>query len=491
MMAATPARRRSVDDIPLFTEPANALEHPLAKRCEPNCPPEIAAAYAGKPQVTGAKPNSDPLADCSRWNDALVLVSGDKPHYRVLDTGEKIGLATVNDALTKYIPPDEKGRKLPAKTYLQQCCDIPRVVASLYYPPGGRLFQLDGKQFANEFRPSTIPAAKPKSEWTSEDAEAVETIKQHIDLLCGGRPEVAQHLFRWFAHNVQKLGVKIKHVPLIVGRQGDGKTLLSDMMGCVLGSANCKVTELKSTNFNNWATGAALCTLEEISITGTERDARYNALKAPITNDIIEIQFKGADCVNVMNTTNYLAFSNKVDALPLEQGDRRWFVIFTPWGKDAQAMQDTFQRVVGMVPDDWFAKVANAFRNHASAIRQNFLDADLSNFNRHAPAPETDEKRTMRQSSIYGLEAAVIAILEAKPKGVTDNVLSLAALRQEVGLYEGQETSGQRIAAQLLNLNQGWKRWESAFKWHGQVVAIYGRGEQMSGEAIRKVLDAS
>lgn len=429
----------------------------------------------------------DPLADVTKWKDQIVYIASQKV-FRVIDMGLDVNNNGANIMLTKYIEPGKSGRRQRATDYIEQTGCLDTVVGAIYHPLAGRRFEIAGQQFVNEFRASTVPLAKDKAAFTEADREAVSTVKQHIQLISENRTEVYEHLILWMAHNVQHLGLKIKHAPLIVGCQGDGKTMIADMLGSVIGSKNIYSTELKSMDFNSWATDAALCVFEEIYLTGADREKRYNALKACITNEVVEVQKKGIDCRNVPNTTNQLAFSNKVNAMPLEPTDRRWMIILTPWGNNVEKLKNIIRDHTGLGDEEYFTKVGNAIKNHIPAIRRWLLDVDLKGFNRHGRAPDTPEKKLMRQAGMYGVESAISAILTSDQLGITENVVSTVHLRRAVEEYEGDRVSGQKIVSQLLSLNQGWTRWYEKFKFNEEVTAIYGRGKELSSDKIREVL---
>lgn len=158
-------------------------------------------------------------------------------------------------------------------------------------------------------------------------------VMRHLNLLCGGREPVVQTLVDWMAHNVQHPGVKVRWAPLIKGVEGDGKTVLGSIMAAVMGRSNVRNVSPKvlGTDFTGWAEGSCVAVLEEIKLTGHNRYDILNALKPFVTNDSIEVHRKGKDTYDAVNTTNYIAFTNYPDALPLTDTDRRWWIVFSPF----------------------------------------------------------------------------------------------------------------------------------------------------------------
>jgi hypothetical protein len=117
---------------------------------------------------------------------------------------------------------------------------------------------------------------------------AVDTFMRHLRLVCNGREEIVAHIVDFMAFCVQNPGIKIRHAILFKGIEGDGKSLLGNLMTQVMGHANVKQISPKvlGTDFSDWAHGACMGVLEEIHLTGITATTSMNAIKAPITNDI-------------------------------------------------------------------------------------------------------------------------------------------------------------------------------------------------------------
>src|SRR3546814_4251654 len=55
-----------------------------------------------------------------------------------------------------------------------------------------------------------------------------------------------------------------------------------------------------------------------------------NELKTVITGDVLRIRRMRTDTYEVPNGLNLLCFTNHENAVPIEQGDRRWLTLFSP-----------------------------------------------------------------------------------------------------------------------------------------------------------------
>jgi hypothetical protein len=90
----------------------------------------------------------------------------------------------------------------------------------------------------------------------------------------------------------------------------------------------------------------------------------------------IAVHPKGKAEINVVNTMNYIAFTNHNDALPLSDTDRRWMVIFTPLQRARRSSRRcarwsyTWRRT--------WNKLHAAINSHFASLRRWLLDHRVS-----------------------------------------------------------------------------------------------------------------
>ena len=298
---------------------------------------------------------------------------------------------------------------------------VPTVTRGMYLPWAGPRFTEAGIDCVNTYRPSTTPT--PVAQLSADGRGAIEIVKRHFDFLAGGRAEVVQTLIDWMAHNVQHPGVKIRWAPLWKGVEGDGKTVMGELMASVMGRVNVKNVSPKvlGTDFTGWAQGSALVVLEEIKLSGHNRYDILNALKPFITNSSIEVHRKGKDTTDSINTTNYIAFTNYADALPLTDTDRRWWIVFTPFATSSD-MADAVAGVAASL-GAYFDALHDAIQKNPAELRRWLLDHQISaSFKPNGSAPMTDEKALMVSSAMRDDEATVREILAESASGNVQGV---------------------------------------------------------------------
>ena len=135
-----------------------------------------------------------------------------------------------------------------------------------------------------------------------------------------------------------------------------------------------------------------------------DKGDRYSAIdkqKEFISNDRFQVEGKGVKPRNVVNTSSKLMFTNHINALPLDENQRRYLVVST----QAENHLD-MSRVYGTVKEreKFFANVYRAVENHGPAIKRWFMDWEISpafNHKGHAPL-DTRAFREMREASTDG-----------------------------------------------------------------------------------------
>jgi hypothetical protein len=138
------------------------------------------------------------------------------------------------------------------------------------------------------------------------------------------------HVLDYLALLVQRPADKIHFALLIRGAQGTGKSWIGRLMEKIVGSRNTvrPSNEEVVSHWTAWMEGAQLAVIEELMTLGRKEVA--NRLKPAITDPTIRIEEKNCSLYSIPNCLNFISFTNHEDALPIEHGDRRWLVVFSP-----------------------------------------------------------------------------------------------------------------------------------------------------------------
>lgn len=207
------------------------------------------------------------------------------------------------------------------------------------------------------------------------------------------------HVLDYLALLVQRPADKIHFALLIRGAQGTGKSWIGRLMEKIVGSRNTvrPSNEEVVSHWTAWMEGAQLAVIEELMTLGRKEVA--NRLKPAITDPTIRIEEKNCSLYSIPNCLNFISFTNHEDALPIEHGDRRWLVVFSPARpRDGAYYQGLFEFLNG---------------DGAAYVKHWLLKRKVA-LNPHGVAPFTAGKEAMRRLSIGDAEAYLLELFEER-----------------------------------------------------------------------------
>ena len=427
------------------------------------------------------------------WAKPFCWVTSQDAFYNT-NNGEFLSLRSFDVAYGRMMPISASGRRVSAAEQSTQFWNMPIVEQVGYRPDCGAFFDWDGVKYANLYSDTSLPQL---SAYTPAGVAGIDAFQKMLWDMCGHRAEVYFNLLYWMAHNVQRPGVKIRWAPIIKGVHGDGKTLSTVVLRAAMGHRNLSTTSnsniSNSGGFTDWAVRGAVNVIEEIMLTGKQRHQLYNAMKEFISNNIVDVNVKGAQPRQHWNCTNHWANTNHNDALPLEPTDRRWFVIFTPWASLAEMM-----RYCGLDAAGWKARTdaIDHAKNHcAGELRAWFLSVDIpASFDINGSAMMTPEKHRMLASSKDDAESVIESIISEGSVGITKKVVSsghlskLLEMRSKPGGFDVPKTTTLNFILTRL----GYSKLDKQIKWRGEPLRIWLKdGVEFSNEDVRSQLDGS
>ena len=334
-----------------------------------------------------------------RWCDNWVYVNSHGGFIN-LNTLRLHKSESFNVENGKHVPLGEGGTKPSATKYVSDRGYLKKVDAMGYLPGVDEIVvDLEGSKILNTFNPKTLPMEAVA--YSPEGKEAIDTIKKHIKFICSTDEDMDIFL-QWIAFQVQYPGKRILWAPVIQSIQGVGKSFFGELLRSCLGDRNVGTVSPSqvTSDFNGWATNVIVNVLEELRVKGHNRYEAVNALKPLITDRMIQINEKGVTPYMTYNTTNYVCFTNYKDALPLDNDDRRWWVIFVPI-----TSLDEMPKYVGMEATEYFSKLFHSINNYSGEIRKWLLEYPITDeFKRTKQAPMTQHKELMIATEDSGFE---------------------------------------------------------------------------------------
>ena len=221
------------------------------------------------------------------------------------------------------------------------------------------------------------------------DIKPFKDLVNHVLERCN--KEEKDYFWQWLAYPLQNPGVKVKVGTLIFGlTQGTGKSFIGVVLGEIYGNNYIKITQSAlDTPFNSWSVNKQFIMGEEIS--GTDKRKHNNEVKDMLTRETITVNRKFEPEYQVKDCANYYFTSNHPDAVFLEDGDRRFFILEGP--KDRLP-----QRIVTAM-NKW-RKAGGASHLMYHLIH----NVDCKDFSEFGPAPMTQFKMDMMHISRSELE---------------------------------------------------------------------------------------
>ena len=268
----------------------------------------------------------------------------------------------------------------------------------------------DQTTIVNSYTPPSLTPASDVRMATEESRAVIERLMWHTHFIIGDEDQ-ERTLFDWLAHNIQYPGRKITWAVLMQGFYGTGKTYFYEILRSIFDKyANVITDNDVSSGFSAWGTGFLINCIEEIR-NKTNKYEVVEALKPYITNANVPSTAKGKDPKAVQNFTNYLAFTNYEDALPMDEGDRRYFVIFSRIKNKTQLKAELLARALELglsfgegedaAISTYFSQLYGDLENHKDVIYRFFLDYKISDmFVAKGIAPMSEAKQTMIDNSV-------------------------------------------------------------------------------------------
>jgi hypothetical protein len=249
---------------------------------------------------------------------------------------------------------------------------------ALDFAPGEpELFERSGQAVFNKY----VAGDEPGTEGKAKDA--VKVFREHVAYLSTSEAE-EKTLLEFFAFIAQRPGEKLTWAPLIISKNtGIGKSALSELSAQLLGAHNVGYAESDDLTgqHTDYIAEKLLVVAHEVE-TGDKNVMRR--LKSLITEPRVRVIAKYARTYETRNCANFLFFSNRLDAIRVDDNDRRLFVVYNRKEPKEQAYYD---------------RLFETFKESAGHIMAYLLTVDLSGFNPHARPAHTEGRKILTEHS--------------------------------------------------------------------------------------------
>jgi hypothetical protein len=329
---------------------------------------------------------------------------------------------------------------------------IPTVDRMFFMPDTTELFcERNGFQALNTYRRCGVTPC----ETLEGDADAqgvVDLFLKHIAWTFPNKTEQAIVL-DWMAHVYQNPGQRVNWALLIWGVQGSGKTLLFNILQRVIGSENTKDVSPSSlkTDYNDWAVGGIVGCVEEIRVSGNSKWTVMDIMKPAITNDLLAINPKGKTSYSgAPNFCSYMMLTNHQDAIPVNDADRRFCVLFSAHN-DTEAMEVDHGGAKGLA--EYFRQLFDGCVTRRPDAMARFLcDYKISAaFDHRGRAPRTEGFRHMVDANISDEQSLIHEMIDDHQSGILcGEMICVTELKAQAVLNGEGDLPPGRLLGQLL-----------------------------------------
>jgi hypothetical protein len=353
------------------------------------------------------------------------------------------------DRMPECIEHETDSVGLAARTFA-----IPTVAGRMYWPGNARVFQMErsGLSYLNSWIGGGVDAVPEGSFEIGDDSmegQACAVFLRHLELTVRDDRERALML-DWMAWVYNNPGSRVRWALLLWGIEGNGKSYFHRVLTLLMGRDSRTVAASTiEERFTDWAEGCRLIGIEEIRVSGTNKWRTLDKMKPFISNDEIQVEGKGKAAKVVPNFASYMLFTNHADAIPVTDGDRRYFVIFTRHRTkqellDQHGGEEGVGRYFQTLFDVSLAGIAGIGRLLASHQYSGEFDP-------HGRAPDSSGKAEMRALHISEDDEALADALERySGPFINDKIIDLTKLQDDCEFGTGIELPKTSVLAHKL-----------------------------------------
>lgn len=429
--AACGMQRDVLQDKPVVS-PLQAAVAPPAPPAAPMPPPASGPAASGPPgppAAPAAAPAEAPAREGAtfiRPDQAATLFAGCfylADTHRVLVPGGKIykpdqfkaifgGYTFVMDAS------NSRTSRNAFEAFTENQVFRPQIVDGTAFKPNlpyGTILVNEGRRRANMFCPAQVDMR------VGDPSRFI----RHMEILFPNERD-RQYLLYWMAHCVQHLGIKSQWMPLLVGAEGNGKSLFSRCLSYAVGHRYTHWPDASKLggSFNAWIYGKLLCCIEDLNI-GDAVEV-WEKLKPMITGDSLEIEAKGIDQRTDEVCANFIANSNHKSAIRATLNDRRVCHLWSAQQSAKDVIRDGLDEAYMSSIYDWLRADGYAAVAHYLATLAIPEEFGLRWF--MGRAPRTSYHGAAVEASMGPVEQEVNEAIERGDQGFCGGWVSSAAL---------------------------------------------------------------
>ncbi len=322
-----------------------------------------------------------------------------------------------------------------------------------FHPGQGQFFQERGLTNLNFWTP---PA------WPDADAARAAPFLDHLAYLI---PDTRQRedLLDWLAHTVQRPDVRPHfHFLLVAAQEGTGRSWLVEVLRRLWGERHAGETDLHrllDDAFNSQLSGKILMAVHEVKAPADERYSHRDRIKSLLTDSILTVNEKHEPRWTERFCARFLMFTNRDDALPLSETDRRVYVIRCA---DQPREPAYYVALYARIEDNGFL----------AAVWKMLATRDISQFNPGRRAPLNEIKQQMIAAGRTDEQQTAVELVQACPYDVVAATDLMRVLVPEIDGERYAEHKA-RIAAVAMAMRETGAQTHGSKIWLGASTRVW------------------
>lgn len=386
------------------------------------------------------------------WLDGWVYCTHPETFYN-MKTHTELTVAAFNNVYGRFMLTKKdilEGRSSPehvASHVALHLHQIEIVENQQYMPNDDTIFWLNGRKYVNSYSDRNVPEAPDTI--PARDRRNVEIVVGHAAHLFP--VERDRELFLdYLAHLIQG-GERPDWAILLQGVQKDGKTFFARLLSSMLGFENVNnlTADALDEKYSPWAEGVQVNFFEEIKLHGHNRYDVLNRLKPKISNSVVDVRRMGVDRYQVVNTAAYILTTNFRDAIPIEDGESRYLILFSRFQREEQLKEWKAK------PENqhYYRDLHDALDQSRGAIRRWFLDrVPGPEFNHVGRAPDSAARREMIGYTMSDERSILDEIVDDSPElDLSSVLLNSRKLSDEMHARDQEPPYGRAMTRMLLD----------------------------------------
>ncbi len=431
--------------IPKIIEKAKELGSPMTK------------AFVRK-EITEKKLNKllgDGEDNRPDWLDDVVYVVAENAFYCLSDNvAYPMGKETLNNRFFKQavdtygVLDSGQPRILPQVSALGCNNPVPSAIRAVYDPqhPDDRLPTISGETCLNLYRPAVIERTAYRG---------TEGVKLYKRLMKDLFPERRERLLvmDFVAHCAKYPGKKLPYALLVKGARNEGKSTIKELIWRMLGDQNCNEinNDVLKEKHNGWISNRCFVALEEVKIGGLDAYAVLEKMKPLITNARASVRAMQKDAESQQNLANFYMMTNHENALPLDEDDDRYLVIFTRFNNkdEVDAWRNMNYEKEGV---HYVQTLYEHIRDNPWQFKAYFDSYQFSEFYRPKErAPVTRYRQIVANNARSEADNALIDLLQDRRQPcITEDILVMSHLKDAFALLGIEKSLNTKSGASFL-----------------------------------------